>query len=168
MGGLVVFTGVIEALVCQRNVAAGQSGQQCLDLEGELPGEDAGGPVDTTQRIDDRRHGVRVVRTVNHQHRQVVAQGATGTGPAPVEIAFGPAASAGEVPGDSRARQADRLPVAIEGQAGKHTVVTASWDRSRGCASRCRSSGSTDPRLAKTPCVGWPCVGIDCTGSARR
>lgn len=127
MGGLVVFTGVIEALVGQRNVAAGQSGQQCLDLEGELPGEDAGGPVDTTQRIDDRRHGYQVVRTIDHQRSQVVAQGATGTGPAPVEIAFDPAASAGEVPGNSRARQADRLPDAIAGQAGKHTVVTASW-----------------------------------------
>ena len=53
MGGLFVSAGVIEALMGQRNVAAGESGQQRLDLGGELPGEDAGGPVDTAQRIND-------------------------------------------------------------------------------------------------------------------
>jgi hypothetical protein len=146
--------------VCQRNVAGGESGQQCLDFEGELPGEDAGGPVDTTQRIDDRRHGCRVVRAVNHQRSQVVAQGTAGTGPAPVEIAFGPTASAGEVPGNSRAGQADRLPVAIEGQAGKRTFVTAPGADPADAHRLCRRSGSTDPHLAKTPCVGSPSAGI--------
>ena len=69
----------------------------------------------------------RGTAALHMRRREILAQGATGTGATPVEIAFGPAASAGEVPGNSRARQADRLPDAIEGQAGKHTVVTASW-----------------------------------------
>src|ERR1700687_883330 len=51
MDGLFVSAGVIEALMGQRNVAAGQSGQQCPDLAGTLPGEDAGGPVDEARRI---------------------------------------------------------------------------------------------------------------------
>src|SRR6202171_974661 len=127
MGGLFVSAGVVEALMGQRNVAGGQPGQQRLDLEGELPGEDAGGPVDTTQRIDDGRHGFWVVRTINHRRSQVVAQGTAGAGFAPVEIGLGPAASAGGRSGERRARPADRLPDAIEGQAGKHTVVTAPW-----------------------------------------
>ena len=42
-------------------------------------------------------HGVGVVRAVDHQRGQVLAKGAPGTGSAPVEIAFGPATSTGEV-----------------------------------------------------------------------
>src|SRR6202158_2467774 len=117
MDGLFVSAGVIEALMGQRNVAAGQSGRQCPDLAGTLPGEDAGGPVDTTQRINDGRHGVWVVRAVDHQHGQVVAQGTAGAGSAPVEIVLGPTASAGEVSWDPLARPADRPPIAVEGQA---------------------------------------------------
>ena len=98
MGGLFVSAGVIEALMGQRNVAAGESGQQRLDLWGELPGEDAGRSIDTAQRVNDGRHGFWVVCAVNHQHGQVVAQRATGARSAPVEIVLGPTASAGEVP----------------------------------------------------------------------
>jgi len=97
MGGLFVSAVVIEARMGQRNVAGGESGQQRLDLWGELPGEDAGGPVDTTQRINDGHHGFWVVCAVNHRHRQVVAQRATGACSAPVEIVLGPTPSTGEV-----------------------------------------------------------------------
>lgn len=132
MGGLVVSAGVIETLMGQWNVAAGQSGQQCLNRGGTLPGKDAGGPVDTTQRINDGRHCVWVVRAVDHQHSQVVAQGAAGAGSATVEIALGPTASAGEVSWDLGARPADWPPVAVEGQAGKHAVMTTAGTRSAG------------------------------------
>jgi hypothetical protein len=98
MGGLFVSTGVIKALMGQRKIAAGESGQQRLDPWGKLPGEDAGRPVDTTQRINDGRHGFWVARAVTHQHSQVVAQRATGANSVPVEIVLGPTASADEVP----------------------------------------------------------------------
>ena len=110
----------------QRDLPAGQSGQQCLDSGRTLPGQDAGGPLDAAQRIDDGSHGLWVVRAVDHRHGQIVAKGATGTGSAPVEIAFGSATSTGEVCGNPRARQTDRLPICVDGQAGKHPVVAAS------------------------------------------
>src|ERR1700756_4473766 len=99
MVGRYVGAGFVEALMGQRDAPAGQPCQQFLDSGRTLPGQDAGGPLNAAQRIDDGGHGVWVVRAVDHRGGQIGAKGATGTGSAPVEIAFGPATSTREVAG---------------------------------------------------------------------
>src|SRR5271166_394094 len=121
-----VRTGFVKALMSQRDVAGGQSGQQFLDPGRALPGQNAGGPVDIAQRLDDWGHGLRAAGAVDHQSSQIPAKRATGTGSATVEIAFGSALSTSEVSGNPRTRQTDWLAVAIGGQAGKYAIVTAS------------------------------------------
>src|SRR6516165_3397922 len=100
MVGRDVGTGFVEAVMGQRDLPAGQSCQQLLDSGRTLPGQDAGGPLNAAQRLDDGSHGLWVVRAVDHRGGQIGAKGATGTGSASVEIAFGPATSASEVRGN--------------------------------------------------------------------
>jgi hypothetical protein len=125
MVGRCVRAGFVEALMGQLDLPGGQSCQQCLHFGRTLPGQDAGGPLNAAQCLDDWGHGLWVVRAVDHRGGQILAKGAPGTGSAPVEIAFGPATSASEVCGNPRARQTDRLPICVDGQAGKHPVVAA-------------------------------------------
>ncbi len=127
-----VRTGFVKALMSQRDVAGGQSGQQFLDPGRALPGQNTGGPVDIAQRLDDWRHGLRAAGAVDHQSGQIPAKRATGTGSATVEIAFGSALSTGEVSGNPCTRHTDWLAVAIGGQAGKYAIVTASRADSAG------------------------------------
>ncbi len=125
MVGRCVRAGFVEVLMCQLDLPAGQPCQQCLHFGRTLPGQDAGGPLNAAQRVDDGSHGLWVVRAVDHRNGQILTKGATGTGSAPVEIAFGRATSTSEVSGNPRARQADWFTVAIGGQAGKYAVVAA-------------------------------------------
>src|SRR5277367_2209104 len=125
MVGRDVGTDFVEALMGQRDLPGCQPDQQFLDPGRTLPGQDAGGPLNAAQCLDDGSHGLWVVRAVDHRGGQIVTKGAAGTGSAPVEIAFGPAASASEVCGNPRARQTDRLPICVDGQAGKYPVVAA-------------------------------------------
>ena len=115
MVGRVVRTGLVEALMGQRDFPGCQPDQQFLDPGRALPGQDAGGPVNPAQYLDDWGHGLWIVSAVDHQRGQIFAKGATGTGSATVEIAFGPASSTGEVSRNTRARQADWLAVAVDG-----------------------------------------------------
>jgi hypothetical protein len=126
MVGRDVGTGFVEALMGQRDLPTGQPCQQFLDSGRTLPGQDAGGPLNAAQCLNDGNHGVWVVRAVDHRHGEIGAKGTTGTGSAAVENAFGTATSTSEVCGNPRARQTDRLPICVDGQAGKHPVVAAS------------------------------------------
>ena len=84
-----VRAGFIKALMSQRDGPGRQSGQQFLDPGRAFPGQDAGGPLDTAQRLDDWGHGLRATGVVDHQSGQIVAKGAPSTGFTTVEIAFG-------------------------------------------------------------------------------
>jgi hypothetical protein len=120
-----VRTGLVEAGMGQRDRPAGQAPQQLLDSGRAFPGQDAGGPIDPAQRLDDRGHSVAVLSAVDHHRGQILAKGAPRTGCAPIEVAFGSAASTGEVTVNSRARQTDRPPSCIHGKAGENAVVAA-------------------------------------------
>jgi hypothetical protein len=66
-----------------------------------------------------------VLSAVDHHRGQVLAKGAAGTGCASVAVAFCSAVSTGEVAGNSCARQTDRLPACVAGEAGENAVVAA-------------------------------------------
>ncbi|MGV7301747.1 hypothetical protein PJI18_20485 [Mycobacterium kansasii] len=61
-----VSTGCVQAGMGQRDVPVGQAGQQFLDSRRAFPGQDAGGPIDSAQRLDDRGHSVPVLSAVDY------------------------------------------------------------------------------------------------------
>ena len=59
--------------MAERDVPAGQAGQQGLDDGGAFPGEDALGSVDPAEDVHDGAHSHRIRGAVDHQSSQVVA-----------------------------------------------------------------------------------------------
>ena len=73
-----VRTGFVEAGMGQRDRPAGQAPQQFLDSGRAFPGQDAGGPVDPAQRLDDRGHSFPVVERRRSSTRSGPGEGRTG------------------------------------------------------------------------------------------
>jgi hypothetical protein len=65
--------GGVQTVVAKRNVTGGQAGQQRLDFGGAFPGEDAFGPIDAAEDLNDGHHRVGIGGIVDHQGGEVIA-----------------------------------------------------------------------------------------------
>src|SRR5271163_4784561 len=110
--------GGIEAVVAERDVTAGEPGQQGPNGGGTFPSEDAFRSVDSAQNVGDRAHRDRICGAVDDQRAQVLAQSTAGASPMPVDLAFGAAGSALVSLGDVGAGQADRPIIGAVGAPG--------------------------------------------------
>jgi hypothetical protein len=94
---------LVQTVLAEFDVPAGEPGQKCLHLGGAFPGDDAFGSVEPAQDGHDRPHRRRIGGAVDHQSGQVLTQCAARALPVPVDLAFGAAGSASVLVGDSSA-----------------------------------------------------------------